>query len=63
MQRAIIGFHLDEQGDWVADLECGHKQHVRHHPPFMNRPWVVTADGRRSKLGVKLECILCAQEK
>jgi hypothetical protein len=63
MQRAIVGFHLDEHGDWVADLECGHRQHVRHHPPFVNRPWVVTAEGRRSKLGVKLECLLCEQEK
>jgi hypothetical protein len=63
MQRAIIGFHLDEHGDWVADLECGHRQHVRHNPPFVNRPWVITEEGRRSKLGVTLECILCEQEK
>jgi hypothetical protein len=63
MQRAIIGFHLDEHGDWVADLDCGHRQHVRHNPPFVNRPWVITEEGRRSKLGVTLECILCEQEK
>jgi hypothetical protein len=23
-ERKINGFHLDDQGDWVADLECGH---------------------------------------
>jgi len=22
--RKIVGFHLDESGDWVAELECGH---------------------------------------
>jgi hypothetical protein len=38
MQRKIIGFHQDEEQDWVADLECGHQQHVRHTPPWLNRP-------------------------
>ena len=33
MQQAILGFHLDEENDWVADLACGHGQHVRHNPP------------------------------
>lgn len=59
MQRAIIGFHTDAHGDWVAELECGHNQHVRHHPPFILRPWVVTAEGRQAKLGARLECVLC----
>jgi hypothetical protein len=31
--RRIVGFHTDVEGDWVADLECGHTQHVRHDPP------------------------------
>jgi hypothetical protein len=31
--RKIVGFHLDERKDWVAELECGHQQHVRHNPP------------------------------
>lgn len=34
MQQSIIGYHQDEHGDWVADLACGHGQHVRHHPRF-----------------------------
>ena len=38
MQRKIIGFHQDEAQDWVADLECGQQQHVRHAPPWLNRP-------------------------
>lgn len=40
MQRRIVGFHLDEANDWVAELECGHNQHVRHNPPWTHRPWV-----------------------
>jgi hypothetical protein len=31
--RKIVGFHRDDLGDWVADLECGHAQHLRHNPP------------------------------
>jgi len=23
--RKIVGFHLDDKLDWVADLECGHQ--------------------------------------
>ena len=59
MMRKIVGFHQDQVGDWVADLECGHTQHVRHRPPFELRPWVVTREGRESKLGVKLDCKKC----
>jgi hypothetical protein len=63
MQQAIIGFHLDEENDWVADLACGHAQHVRHNPPWQNRPWVMTEQGRKEKLGVRLECKKCEEEK
>ena len=59
MQRAIIGFHRDEHGDWIADLECGHAQHVRHKPPFIERPWVTTAAGRQAHIGKRLVCVLC----
>ena len=47
-QQAILGFHQDEYGDWVAELACGHTQHVRHRPPWELRPWVATerAGGR-----------------
>ena len=47
MNRKIVGFHQDERLDWVADLECGHGQHVRHDPPWTLRPWVVTPRGAR----------------
>lgn len=59
MQRKIIGYHLDEDGDWVAELDCHHGQHLRHQPPFINRPWVITADGRQAMLGAALNCVRC----
>ena len=59
MQQAIIGFHQDEEQHWVAQLACGHNQHVRHNPPWTNRPWVITMDGRQAMLGHQLNCKLC----
>lgn len=59
MERRIIGYHMDEAGDWVAELECGHEQHVRHDPPWQNRPWVMTEAGRAKFLGSDLNCRLC----
>lgn len=59
MERAIEGFHQDEHGDWVAELRCGHGQHVRHRPPFWSRPWVTTAEGRAAKIGTPLPCVRC----
>jgi hypothetical protein len=61
-EQAIIGFHQDELGDWVADLECGHGQHVRHRPPWEMRPWVVTEEGRRAHLGKVLRCVRCDED-
>jgi hypothetical protein len=40
MERSIVGFHQDTEHHWVAELECGHFQHTRHDPPWVNRPWV-----------------------
>ena len=59
MQREIIGYHQDDEGHWVADLACGHAQHVRHDPPWQVRPWVTTESGRASFLGTSLECVRC----
>jgi tellurite resistance-related uncharacterized protein len=58
--RAITGFSLDAEGDWVAHLSCGHRQHVRHRPPWELRPWVLSAEGRSEHLGGMLRCVLCA---
>ncbi|MDJ0835428.1 MAG: DUF3565 domain-containing protein [Acidobacteriota bacterium] len=59
MQREITGFHQDEEDHWVADLSCGHTQHVRHDPPWQNRPWVTTRQGRSTYLGRLLPCKKC----
>ena len=59
MNRRITGYHQDVEGQWVAELECGHQQHVRHNPPWMNRPWVTTAQGRTAALGAALDCNKC----
>jgi len=57
--RRIIDFHLDERQDWVAELECGHHQHVRHNPPWTHRHWVTTPQGRFEHLGSELLCFAC----
>ena len=59
MKRAIVGFRCDEEGDWIADLDCGHGQHTRHRPPFVSRPWVVSEAGRKAMLGRPLDCLRC----
>ena len=59
MLRHIVDFHADEVGDFVAELDCLHQQHMRHKPPFMNRQWVTTASGRAEQLGTAIVCSLC----
>ncbi|MBL1273318.1 MAG: DUF3565 domain-containing protein [Oceanospirillales bacterium] len=59
MKQPITGYHKDEEDHWVARLACGHNQHVRHTPPWVNRPWVITEEGRRSMLGFELACRKC----
>ena len=57
--QRIVGYHRDDENHWVADLECGHTQHVRHDPPWQVRTWVTTADGRAEHLGTALPCPAC----
>ena len=59
MRRSITGFHPDDAGEWVAELSCLHGQHVRHRPPFQDRPWVTTDAGRAGRVGTELDCPLC----
>ncbi|MGZ3236035.1 MAG: DUF3565 domain-containing protein [Burkholderiaceae bacterium] len=59
MEQKIVGFHQDDEHHWVAELECGHNQHVRHDPPWTNRPWTTTTEGRNSVLGKALICKKC----
>ena len=59
MDASIVGFHQDADGHWVAELACGHDQHVRHDPPWTERPWVVAPEGRPRFLGTMLACKKC----
>jgi tellurite resistance-related uncharacterized protein len=55
----MIDFVLDDEGDWIARLSCGHSQHVRHRPPFQERSWVLDEQTRHERLGTFLSCPLC----
>ncbi|KII35673.1 MULTISPECIES: DUF3565 domain-containing protein [Pseudomonas] len=57
----ITGFHQDEDGHWVAELSCGHTQHLRHQPPWQSRAWVMDAAQRLEKIGQPFDCGWCAQ--
>ena len=59
MERPIVGFGEDEEGVPLAWLSCGHAQHIRHNPPFVNRPWVLTEAGRAGMVGKPLNCVRC----
>lgn len=61
MDTTIVGFHQDDAGDWVAEFACGHGQHMRHKPPWQQRPWVTTEEGRQTKLGAAIGCKACAE--
>ncbi|AXK57585.1 DUF3565 domain-containing protein [Pseudomonas protegens] len=57
----ICGFHQDEEGHWVAELSCGHSQHLRHLPPWQSRAWVLDPQLRAEKIGQRFDCGWCAQ--
>ncbi|MDG9930787.1 MULTISPECIES: DUF3565 domain-containing protein [unclassified Pseudomonas] len=59
----VLGFHRDEDGHWVADLSCGHTQHLRHLPPWQNRAWVTDPRERERHLGQPFPCGWCAAER
>jgi tellurite resistance-related uncharacterized protein len=59
LQRSITAFRTDDEGHWVALLDCGHPQHVRHDPPLVERPWVLTPEGRAARIGALLDCVRC----
>jgi hypothetical protein len=58
-QRKIVGFHMDANRDWVAELDCGHQKHVRNDPPYTEHHWVTTAQGRLDHMGQELTCSAC----
>jgi len=59
MRRSIVGYHQDDASVWVAELSCGHGQHMRHDPPWQSRPWVTSEQGRAGQLGTELDCAYC----
>ncbi|HEU4630282.1 MAG TPA: DUF3565 domain-containing protein [Gemmatimonadaceae bacterium] len=59
VHQPMVGFHQDDEGHWVAELACGHTQHVRHDPPWQLRPWVTTLKGRAGRIGQTLRCLRC----
>ncbi len=63
MESEIVGYSRDDEGDHVALLACGHTHHVRHDPPFVDREWVTTEEGRRRYLGVELDCVKCENDE
>lgn len=63
MLRIIVGFETDEEGQWRALLGCGHRQHVRHRPPWEYREWTQSEAGRNSRIGTQLNCVLCDYEE
>jgi hypothetical protein len=59
VSRRVTGFRTDGEGHWVAELACGHTRHVRHDPPWQERAWVTTPEGRAAFVGRELECAAC----
>lgn len=49
----------DDNGEWVAILDCHHRQHVRHQPPFRPNAWVLVDSERDARVGTTLNCPLC----
>ena len=46
-------------GDWAAVLDCHHRQHIRHRPPFRVAPWIDDEGERLQHIGTTLQCPLC----
>lgn len=63
MKQKIAGYLKDMENHWVAKLECGHVQHVRHNPPWQTREWATTEAGRESHLGSELNCVVCDETR
>jgi hypothetical protein len=62
MKQKIAGFDKDDEDHWRAILECGHRQHLRDDPPMTTRTWVLTDEGRASRIGFELDCKRCDEE-
>jgi hypothetical protein len=52
-------FTRDDEQHWVAQLACGHTQHLRHNPPWQDRAWVLDEETRKARIGMTLNCVKC----
>lgn len=59
--REILAWTRDEAGEWIAELACHHRRHVRHRPPLSDYAWVEDEAGRAAHLGATIECGRCQQ--
>ena len=59
MQRAMTGFRRDDEGAWIAELSCLHRQHIRHDPPFWEAAWIEDEEAHARRIGEPLDCPLC----
>jgi tellurite resistance-related uncharacterized protein len=59
VERRIAGFERDGVGDWIAVLDCHHRQHVRDRPPLWPAAWVFDDVARLQRVGTVLACPLC----
>ena len=59
VRRCIVGFEVDDVGDWAARLDCHHRQHIRHRPPFRTASWIDVEAERARRIGTTLQCPLC----
>jgi tellurite resistance-related uncharacterized protein len=57
--RRILGFRVDGEGDWAAQMSCFHNRHIRHDPPFKQAAWVLDPAGREAHIGSEMDCPLC----
>lgn len=58
----ITGFGFDDEGHCLVHLDCGHRLHARHQPPWQSRPWTRDAAQRRRLIGRDWPCPYCAGE-
>lgn len=58
MERSAVGFVRDDD-DWIVELDCFHRQHVRHNPPFRSAAWVLDDASRAEHVGTAFDCVLC----
>lgn len=59
VRRTIVEVEVEGPGAVVVTLDCGHRRHVRHRPPFEVHPWVLDARQRAARVGAEIECGRC----